>query len=148
MEKTYAEHISTSSYREEKVLHCGILAKVYILHRNSHLVCTIKYFYMECYTGLKWIKRECSLPQILNLGQPKCFQGSLVNRTQNSKEHFKPFWRVIFGRGSVIHPLSYGVGLMDKHGTRHKVSYLIRYGKTRQSSKTDISEFETEPKSF
>ena len=24
-------------------------------------------FYMECYTGLKWVKRENSLPQILNL---------------------------------------------------------------------------------
>ena len=24
-------------------------------------------FYMECYTGLKWVKREYSLPQILNL---------------------------------------------------------------------------------
>ena len=24
-------------------------------------------FYMECYTGLKWAKREYSLPQVLNL---------------------------------------------------------------------------------
>ena len=24
-------------------------------------------FYMECYTGLKWVKREYSLPQILSL---------------------------------------------------------------------------------
>ena len=24
-------------------------------------------FYMECYTGLKWVKREYSLQQILNL---------------------------------------------------------------------------------
>ena len=24
-------------------------------------------FYMECYNGLKWVKREHSLPQILNL---------------------------------------------------------------------------------
>ena len=65
---------------------------------------------MECYTGLKWVERQYSLPQILNLGLPKCFQGSFVNRTQNSKENFKPFWRVLFGRGSVIHPLSNGVG--------------------------------------
>ena len=24
-------------------------------------------FYMECYTGVKWVKREYSLPQILGL---------------------------------------------------------------------------------
>ena len=24
-------------------------------------------FYMECYTGLKWVKREYALPQILSL---------------------------------------------------------------------------------
>ena len=30
-------------------------------------------FCMECCTGLKCVKRECSLPQILNLTLPKCF---------------------------------------------------------------------------
>ena len=30
-------------------------------------------FFMEWYTGLKWVKREYSLPQILNLSLLKCF---------------------------------------------------------------------------
>ena len=34
---------------------------------------TMPGFYIECYTGLKWIKREHSLPQILNLNLPKHF---------------------------------------------------------------------------
>ena len=30
-------------------------------------------FYMECYTGLKLVWREYSLPHLLNLSLPKCF---------------------------------------------------------------------------
>ena len=37
-------------------------------------------FYMECYTGLKWVKREYSLPQILNLVCPNVSKKVLLAR--------------------------------------------------------------------
>ena len=64
-------------------------------------------FYMEHYTGLKWIKRDYSLSQILNLSLSKCFWGSFVNRTQNSSENSKPFWRLRFeGWRDIQHSVS------------------------------------------
>ena len=70
-------------------------------------------FFMEWYTGLKWVKREYSLPQILNLSLLKCFWGRFVNRTQNSSKNFTPFWRLRFGRGSLVRPPSNGEELRD-----------------------------------
>ena len=61
-------------------------------------------FYIECYTGLELVKREYSLLQILNLSLPKWFKGSLLTRFKNSSKNFKPFWKLHFERGSVIHP--------------------------------------------
>ena len=42
---------------------------------------------MFWYAGLKQVKREYSLTQILNFSLPKYFQGSFVNRTQNSSKN-------------------------------------------------------------
>ena len=36
-----------------------------------------------------------------------------VNKTQNSSKNFKAFWRVRFGRSSVVRPPSNGKGLSD-----------------------------------
>ena len=69
---------------------------------------------MECYNGLKLVKRENSLPQVLNLSLPKCFLGSFVNKTQNSSKTSKPFWRLRFGRGSVVRPPFNGEELRDR----------------------------------
>ena len=68
-------------------------------------------FNIECYTGLKWVKREYSLSHILNLSLPKFFWGNILNKTKNSSKNSKPFWRMRFGRGSVVHPPSNGKGL-------------------------------------
>ena len=35
-------------------------------------------FFMEWYTGLKWVKREYLLPQILNLSWLKCSEEDLL----------------------------------------------------------------------
>ena len=59
-------------------------------------------FYVECYIGLKWVKREYALPQILNLSLSKCFLGSFISMTRNSSENPKPFWRQRFGRKSIV----------------------------------------------
>ena len=64
-------------------------------------------------TGLKCVKREYSLRQILNLSLSRCFWGSFVNRTQNSTENSKPFLRLRLGRRSVVRPPSNGEGLRD-----------------------------------
>ena len=53
-------------------------------------------FYMECCKGLKWVKREYSFPQNLNLSLPKSFKRSFVNKTQNSSESSKSFWNAPF----------------------------------------------------
>ena len=76
-------------------------------------------FYMECHTGLKLVKREeYSLLQILNLSLPNCFKSSFVNNTQNSK----PFWRLSFGRGSVVCPPSSAERLRD---IQHSMSMVL-----------------------
>ena len=70
---------------------------------------------MECYTGMKCVKREYSLPQVINLSLPKCFWGSFVKRTKNSSENSHPFWRLDFRRQLIVRPLSSGEGLRDLH---------------------------------
>ena len=59
-------------------------------------------FYVECYSGLKWVKREYALPQILNLSLSKCFLGNFISMTRNSSENPKPFWRQRSGRNPVV----------------------------------------------
>ena len=56
-------------------------------------------FYMECYTG-----QRVFITADFKLSLPNCFYGGFVNRTQNSRENSKPFWRLCFGRGSVVCP--------------------------------------------
>ena len=56
------------------------------------------------YAGLTQVKREYSSTQILKFSLPKYFQGSFVNRTQNSSKKSKPFRRLCLGRGSVVRP--------------------------------------------
>ena len=77
---------------------------------------------MDCYTGMKVVKKEYPLPQILNFSVPKSFQGSLVNKTQNSSKNSKPFWRLHFRRGSVAYPPSIGKGLSD---IQYSISMII-----------------------
>ena len=79
-------------------------------------------FYMECYTRLKWVKREHSLPQMLNLSLPKCFSGSFVNRTQNSSKSSKPLQGLRFERWPVVHPPSNSEGLRD---IQHSMSMVL-----------------------
>ena len=44
---------------------------------------------------------------------------SFVNNTQNSNENYKPFWRLPFGRGSVVCPPSTGEWLRNiQHSLR------------------------------
>ena len=74
-------------------------------------------FYMECYTGLKWVKRE--------YWSSKLESANIVNRTQNSSEICKPLWRLSFGRGSVVRPPSNGEGL---RGSQHSMSMVLDMG--------------------
>ena len=99
-------------------------------------------FYLKCYTGLKWVKRQYSLPQVLDLGLSKCFYGSFVNRAETSSKNPKAFWRLRFGRRSVVRPLSNGERLRDnltwnEHGNRREVLCLIHYDSLLQNA-TDI----------
>ena len=71
---------------------------------------------------MKCVKRECSLPKILNLSLPKCFWGCFVNKTKNSSENSKPFCRLDFGRRSVVRPPSNGEGLRD---IQHSMSMAL-----------------------
>ena len=54
-------------------------------------------FYMENYTGRKWVEREYSLPKIFSLA---C-------------KSSKPFGRLCLGRGSFEHHLSNSKGIRD-----------------------------------
>ena len=83
------------------------------------------FYKMECCTGLKWVKREYSLQQILNLTLPIYFSGIFVNRTQNSSENSKRFWRLRFGRRSVVRPPSNGEGLRN---IQHSMNMLLDTG--------------------
>ena len=124
---------------------------VVLLHFSLVLYFTLKQpFALHCksclflYGMLHWaemgFRREYSLLQILNLSLPKCFYGSFVNRYQNSSEDSKPFWRLCFGRGSIVCPPSNGKGLKDiQHSmstvldTRFHVWFItILYYKMRQ----------------
>ena len=77
-------------------------------------------FYMECYAGLKWVKREYSLLKILNLNLRKCFLGSFASRTQNSCENSKPFWLLPFGEGQL-----YAVSLRRVKDIQHSMSMVV-----------------------
>ena len=69
---------------------------------------------MECYTGLKWVKTEYSLPHYsLNWLCQSVSKEFLFNGTDNSNENSEPFWRLHFGRGPVVHPSSNGERLGD-----------------------------------
>ena len=104
-------------------------------------------FYIECYTWLKWFKRENLLSQILNLTLPKCFYGSFVNRTQNSSQNCKLFWRLRLGRGSIVHPPSNRKGLRDiQHSMSmvpDTVSYLIHCDTFLQNATDTITKFDS-----
>ena len=63
-----------------------------------------------------------SLPKILNWSLPKCFYGGFFKMIQNSSKHYKPFWRLRFGRGSVVRPPSNGQGLRD---IQHSMSMVL-----------------------
>ena len=62
-------------------------------------------FYIECYTELKWVKGEYSLPQITA-------KGIFIDRIRNWSENSKPFWRQRFGRRLVL-------------GAQHSMSMVI-----------------------
>ena len=83
------------------------------------------FYKMECCTRLKWVKREYSLQQILNLTLPIYFSGIFINRTQNSSENLKRFWRLRFGRRSVVRPPSNGEGLRN---IQHSMNMLLDTG--------------------
>ena len=57
-------------------------------------------FYTEWYTGLKWVKRDYSLPQILNLSFPKYFfKEVLLKGAQNQAKVPIHFGNCISGQG-------------------------------------------------
>ena len=64
-------------------------------------------FYMESYTGLKWVKREYSLPQIFSLVCQNVSEEVLL--TEPKIQAKIP----ILGRGSVEHPLFNNEGFRD-----------------------------------
>ena len=80
------------------------------------------------------------MTQILNFSQRKYLQERFVNKTQNSSENSKPFWRLRFGRGLVVRPPFNGEGLRDiQHGmsmiidTRFQIRFIMTvYYKMRQ----------------
>ena len=121
----YLTHFSLVLYftwKQSFGLHC----KPCLVSISNATLQTMPGFYIECYTGLKWVKREHSLPQILNLNLPKHFWGSYVNRNQNSSENSKLFWRLRLGRGSVVQPPSIGKGLRD---IQHSMSMVLDTGR-------------------
>ena len=99
---------------------------------------------------------EYSLPQISILCLLKCFEVSFVNRTQNLSKNSKPFWRIRFGRGSVVRPPSNGDGIRDiQHSmsmvdTRLHVWFIMTvYYKMRQKFITKcVRFFDTKCDSF
>ena len=80
-------------------------------------------FYMECYPGLKWVKKEYSLHQILSLVCQNVSTEVQPKRTQNSSKNSKSFWRLRLGRGSVERPPSNGEGFRDIHYSMSTVLY-------------------------
>ena len=70
----------------------------------------------------EWVKKEHSLPQILNLSLPKFFEEGFVNKTHSSNKNFKLFWSLGFGRSSVVLPVSNGEGLID---ISHNLSMVL-----------------------
>ena len=78
-------------------------------------------FYMECYTELKWVKREYSLPQNITSVRQNVSK-IFANRTQNSSENSKPFWRLCLGRGSVAGPTSNGKWF---RGIQHTMNMVL-----------------------
>ena len=72
-------------------------------------------FYIECYTELKWVKGEYSLPQITA-------KGIFIDRIRNWSENSKPFWRQRFGRRLVVCPPSNAKRLRD---IQHSMSMVI-----------------------
>ena len=93
---------------------------------------TMPDFYMESYTGLKWVKIDCSLPQCFKYSLPNCFWGSFVNRTQNSSKNPKPYWRLRFGGGLAIPRHSNSEGLRDIQYSMSMVLDKGFYYETRQ----------------
>ena len=83
------------------------------------------------------------------LSLSQCFEGSFVNRTQNSSKNPKPFWRLRVGRGSAVHPPSNGEGLRDIWynmsrilDTRFYIWFIMRlYYKMRQILLQNATEF-------
>ena len=72
-------------------------------------------FYIECYTELKWVKWEYSLPQITA-------EGIFIDRIRNWSENSKLFWRQRFGRRPVVCPPSNAKRLRD---IQHSMSMVI-----------------------
>ena len=72
-------------------------------------------FYIECYTELKWVKGEYSLPQITA-------EGIFIDRIRNWSENSKLFWRQRFGRRPVVCPPSNAKRLRD---IQHSMSMVI-----------------------
>ena len=79
-------------------------------------------FYMECYNGLKWVKREYSLPQILNLSLSKCFYGNFVNRTQIEGKIPSHSKNCVLGEGSLLSPPTNSEGLK---GIQHCINMVL-----------------------
>ena len=106
--------VPSSSQIENIVKTSKKLVKTYIElfpYRPANLA--NQHFYLECCTGLEWVKREHSLPHVLNLSLPKSFLESFVYRTQNSGQSSTPFWRLRLKRGSFVRPPSNGEGFKD-----------------------------------
>ena len=70
------------------------------------------------WNGLK----ESIITAGFKLSPSKYFEGSFVNRTQNSSKNSKPFWRLCVGRGSAVHPPSNVEGLRD---IQHSINRIL-----------------------
>ena len=80
-------------------------------------------FHMEIYTGLKWVKREYSLPQIFSLVCQNISEEVLLTESKIQAKIPSHSGDCILGEG--------------QHGTRPRVSYLIHYGTLLQNA-TDV----------
>ena len=69
------EHILTIIFEKKRCWIAAFFPSV-VFHTETAIWFALQSmpgFYMECYTGMKWFRREYSLLQILNLSLPKCF---------------------------------------------------------------------------
>ena len=96
---------------------------------------------MESYTGLKWVKRECSLPQIFSLVCQNVSEEVLLTEPKIQAKIPSHSGDCVLGEGQLntlsLMVKSLGYSAYHEDGARPGVSYLIHYSALLQNA-TDI----------